>query len=426
MLKHFIRKRLEKLIKQYFLTHQDIKLVAVIGSVGKTSAKIAIATVLSEKFRVRVHGGNHNTEMSAPLSMLGIKYPENNGIFDWLDVLKQAKQKVKLPSDVDVIVQELGTDGVGQIPAFGKYIKPDISVLTAISPEHMQFFKTIENVAKEEMSISSFTKFLIINSDDVSKDWQKYNTNPNTSYYGTNEGADYRFIFQSYNFQEGYKGSLTAPEMPSQFAVSINLLGEHTIHSAIAAGAVAAKLGMTDREIASGISRIKSVPGRMNILQGAENTIIIDDTYNSSPLAVKASIEAIYRLPVTDRVVVLGSMNELGALSAKEHEAIGQMCDPNKLSWVVVVGADAEKYLAPAAKANGCQVKVCATALEAGAFVRSVLKGGTVMLFKGSQDKVFLEEAIKIVLHKTSDEIYLVRQTAEWIQKKNSYFSKFK
>lgn len=426
MMKHYIRKKLERYVRKYLANHQDIKLIAVVGSVGKTSTKIAIATVLSERFRVRVHGGNHNSELSAPLAILGIKYPESKSISEWLRVLKEAKEKVKAPTDVDIIVQELGTDRIGQIANFGKYLSPDLTVVSAVSPEHMEFFKTLDNVAIEELTAVNYSKAAIINSDDVELDYLKYVTNTNVSFYGTSDRANYKFIQQSYNFQEGYRGGFVAPEMLAQFAVTINLFGEHTIRSAIAAGAVAARLGMSEREIVNGLSRVKTVPGRMNILKGADNTIIIDDTYNSSPLAAAASLNSIYRLPVTDRLVVFGDMNELGEASAEEHKKLGDLCDPNKLDWVVAVGEQAEKFLAPAAKANGCQVKVCKTSLEAGAFVRSVLKGGMIMLFKGSEGEIYLEEAIKIVLHRTGDEVYLVRQTAEWIKRKNNFFSKYK
>lgn len=426
-MKKYIQKKLERFVRDYLKKHKDIKLIVIAGSVGKTSTKIAIASVLSEKFRVRVHGGNHNSELSAPLAILGIAFPDNiRSLSSWVRVFKEAKQKIKEPTNVDIIVQELGTDRIGQIEAFGKYLNPDIAVVTAVSAEHMEYFISLDNVAREELAVVNYSKTALINCDDVSTDFLKYVKNPNITYYGTSESANYRFKLQSYNFQEGYKGIYSAPEISEPFEASIKLLGDHTIRSAIAAGAIAAKLGMSQEEIVSGLSRIKTVPGRMNILHGAENTIIIDDTYNSSPLAAASALDTLCRLIVPSRIAVLGSMNELGATSEEEHKKLGELCDPNKLEWVITVGENAEKYLAPAAKARGCQVKVCKNALEAGAFVRSVLKPKTVILFKGSEGSIYLEEAVKVVLHKTSDEMYLVRQTADWIKRKNVFFSKFK
>src|SRR3990167_6598495 len=126
MFKNFIQKKLEKYVRKYLAKHKP-KVVLVVGSVGKTSTKLAIATVLSEKYRVRVHEGNHNTSMSVPLGILGIAYPENiRSLGAWLKVRKAAKQRIKSKdSDCDVIVQELGTDQPGDIPHFGTYLHGD-------------------------------------------------------------------------------------------------------------------------------------------------------------------------------------------------------------------------------------------------------------------------------------------------------------
>jgi UDP-N-acetylmuramoyl-tripeptide--D-alanyl-D-alanine ligase len=116
-------------------------------------------------------------------------------------------------------------------------------------------------------------------------------------------------------------------------------------------------------------------------------------------------------------------MNELGLTSEVEHGALGKLCDPNELAWVITVGDQSEKFLAPIARAKGCQVKSFKNAIAAGAFVRRVMESGAAILFKGSQDGIFLEEAVKIVLHSTSDEAYLVRQSTEWLARKTAFFS---
>jgi len=114
MFKRFIQKQLENSVRAYFKAHPEVKLVAVAGSVGKTSTKTAIATVLSKKFRVRMLNNNHNTHMSAPLGILGIEYPEENvhSVMAWVKVLLAARKRISEPTDVDVIVQELGSDRI--------------------------------------------------------------------------------------------------------------------------------------------------------------------------------------------------------------------------------------------------------------------------------------------------------------------------
>ena len=166
-LKNYVREKVEGYTKSYFAAHPEVKLVVVTGSVGKTSTKIAIATMLGEKFRVRFHEGNHNTEMSAPLAILGIKYPDDiKSIGAWRQVFRAAEARILQPHDVDVIVQELGADHPGDIADFGRYLHPDIAVVTAITPEHMEFFQTMGAVAQEELAAANFSKLAVINRED--------------------------------------------------------------------------------------------------------------------------------------------------------------------------------------------------------------------------------------------------------------------
>lgn len=426
MFKLLIQKRLESYVRAYFIKHPEVKLIAVTGSVGKTSTKVAIATVLSEHFRVRLHKDNHNTNMSTPLAILGIEYPKNiRNVNEWLAVFRAARQRINDPTDVDVIIQELGSDRIGQVPSFSKYLHPDIGVVTAVSAEHMEFFHTIDTIAAEELSLANYSTQALINKDDIDGKYAKYITNAHINTYGTSASAEYHFISMDYSIKDGHAGLFYAPELTDSIQTNIHVLGEHTLRPVIAAAAVAVKLGMDTPQIVSGLVKFRPLPGRMNILRGVENTTIIDDTYNSSPLAAESSLRELYQLPASERIVVFGDMNELGETSQAEHEALGKLCDPNQLIWVVTVGEQSEKFLAPAAKARGCQVKSFQNALLAGSFVRGVLQEGTAILFKGSQGGIYLEEAVKVVLHSTSDESQLVRQSTEWMIQKNDFFSKF-
>lgn len=423
MIKRLIQRKLERAVKKYLWKNPQIKLVAVVGSVGKTSTKIAIGTVLNEKFKVRLHEGNHNSELSAPLAILGVEFPENiRNLSQWRLVFKAIKERLKQPADVDVIVQELGTDRPGQIPHFGKYLNPDITVVTSVSAEHMEFFKTLDIVAKEELAAANFSKLALINRDDIDGKYAELISNGNLSTYGSDATAEYRFETDDYTFEDGFSGNFIAPEFKDSTPTTLHLIGEHSTRAATAAGAVGAKLGMTAEEIAHGMAKIRAVHGRMNILRGQDDTIIIDDTYNSSPLAVASALNALYQLSVPQKIAVLGSMNELGDTAEAEHIAVGQLCDPTQLAHVITVGEDAEKYIAPNAKAKGCHVMSFKSALEAGAYVHKVMEPGAAILFKGSQGGIYLEEAVKIILHSTEDEAQLVRQSHHWLEKKRKFF----
>ena len=423
MFKKYIQAKLEKSVKKYFAKHPDVRLVVVVGSVGKTSTKIAIGTVLSQKLRVRLHEGNHNSELSAPLAILGVEFPEDiKSLRQWMHVFSAIRHRISQPADVDVIVQELGTDGIGQIPHFGTYLTPDIAVVTSVSAEHMEFFKTLDAVAAEELSAVGFSKSALINRDDVPGVYASTITNPNISTYGTTDVAEYHFMTDDYTFQDGFSGLFKAAGYADTAPTILKLVGEHSIRAAVAAGAVATKLGFSAHEAAQGMSAIRPVNGRMNILRGTGDSIIIDDTYNSSPLAVASALRALYQMNVPQKIAVLGSMNELGDMSAQAHEEVGMLCDPSQLAYLVTVGEEAARHIAPVAKTHGCQVVSFMSPLEAGAFVRKYLEPGGAVLFKGSQGGIFLEEAVKIVLHSTEDEERLVRQSPSWLEKKRKFF----
>lgn len=403
--------------------HQPI-LILVTGSVGKTSTKSALATVLSEKYRVRAHAGNHNTHFSVPTSIMGVTYPDNpHSVGQWLKVLKAMNLRIRQEKDVDVIVQELGTDQPEDIAVFGRYLRADVAVVTAVSEEHMEFFKTIDAVAKEELSVAKFANLTVINRDDISEQYAGYADTHNIDTYGLSEKAEYRLVVEPASPLDGRIGRLVTPEW-GNLTVTLQLIGDHSHKSAAAAACVGAKLGLTAVQLENGLSKLKPVPGRMQVLRGLNHSTIIDDTYNASPLAVQAALATLYSIEAPQRIAILGSMNELGQSSAQAHEKIGLLCDPAKLDWVVTIGEEAEKYLAPAAIKQGCQVKSFGSPYEAGGFVHSVLKTGAVVLAKGSQNGVFAEEAAKVLLHSTDDEEKLVRQTPQWLAKKDEQFDK--
>lgn len=425
MFKQFIQKKLERYVVKYFQKHPEVKLIVVAGSVGKTSTKRAIATLLSQRYRVAMHPGNHNTHMSVPLAILGIEYPGNlKSIGAWLSVFAAARKRIKDPTGTDVIIAEIGADHPGDIAHFGTYLKPYVAVVTAVTPEHMEFFNDIESVAKEELTAANFSQLAIVNRDDIEGRFASFLTNTNVDTYGTTGVAEYRFEIQDFDVEHGYSGQVIAPEFEEEIPATIKVVGEHSLRPVMGAVAVAVKMGLRPNEIAAGLALIKPVPGRMNILGGIDGTVIIDDTYNSSPVAASAALQALYSLQAPQHIAILGSMNELGVVSAAEHEKLGALCDPTILSWVITIGDEAEKYLAPAARARGCQVKSFKSALDAGAFARSVAEPGAIILAKGSQGGIYAEEAVKILCVMSEDD-ELVRQSPEWMAIKDAFFSKF-
>jgi UDP-N-acetylmuramoyl-tripeptide--D-alanyl-D-alanine ligase len=424
MFKNIIQFQLERYVKKYFKLHPEVKLVAITGSVGKTSTKFAVATVLQEHFRVRFHGGNHNSELSAPLAIMGVEYPEDiRSIKEWMRVRKEMKARISSPSDVNIIVQELGTDRIGQIAHFGTYLKPDIGVVTAVSPEHMEYFKNIDAVAKEEMYISKYCKQLLINGDDIEQRFHYLADNKLVNTYGVASTNEYYFSYDEFNLDKGYVGKIEATEISQGIPADLMVFGSHSIRPVVAAAAIGIKLGMSGEEIARGIAKVHPVYGRMNILPGKNGIKIIDDSYNSSPLALKAAIETLYNLKSTNNIVVIGDMNELGESSVPEHQIAASLCDPAKLSLVITVGKLTKSFLAPAAKLKGCNVVSFDNSKQAGEYLLKNAPKNSTILFKGSEGGVFLEEAIKPLLVSTKLNANLVRQTATWLKRKEAFFN---
>ena len=422
-LKEYVRKKVEGFVQAYFVAHPQVKLVIVAGSVGKTSTKIAIATMLGQKFRIRFHEGNHNTEMSAPLAILGIPYPNDiKSISQWREVFRSATLRVNQPPDVDVIIQELGADHPGDIADFGRYLRPDIAVITAVTAEHMEYFQTMDAVAREELSAANFSKLAIINRDDIDGQYASLLTNANVDTYGTSEAAEYKFRDEFLKVQQDHQGVFIAPEFPEPVQATIKLLGEHSLRPAIAAATVGVKLGMTPAEISAGLEKIAPVPGRMNVFEGLQGSTIIDDSYNAQPAAYQAAIQTFLSIEAPQRIAILGSMNEMGTLSQEEHAKLGRMFTPDNVDWVIAVGEEAEKYLAPAAHANGAQIKTFHSSVEAGGFAHSQLRPGALILVKGAQNGIFTEEAVKILLRHPEDNRRLVRQSPAWMAHKEGFF----
>lgn len=423
MLKSIVRSRLEKYVKKYFKHHHP-KLIVVAGSVGKTVTKHAIATALrSAGYKVRMAEGNYNSEMSVPLALLGVDYPEDgvHSVKAWLEVFKEMKTKIKTDKEPDFIVQELGTDHPGEIAHFGSYLSPDLAVVTAITPEHMENFKDLNAVANEELDVTDYSEKVLINMDDT----PSMCIQDSFFTYGLNSKVDYGFEILEKTPLKGYLGRFKSREL-GVIEVKTQVSSEPQLKSMLAAAAVLAKYDATEQQIFEAFSEFKPVPGRMQVLEGKNDTTLIDDTYNSSPAAVEAALKALYDIEAPERIAVLGSMNELGETSKEEHEKLGALCDPKKLSLVVTIGEEAKKHLAPAAKKAGCEVVSFANPKLAGEYVEEHASKSAVILYKGSQNGVFAEEALKCMLKNKTDSERLVRQSKLWMSQKKELLKKSK
>lgn len=418
-----IELKLARLTREFFARHPDVKLVAITGSAGKTSAKIAIGTVLSQQFPLQLREEEPKTRADVFLQIMGVKKP-TTGPFKWWRTIRAVKRRVKAERpEVQVIVQEFNPRELGYNDWFKQYLVPDIAVITSVTNGRMQVEYPLEEVANEMITLANNSKIALINRDDIDGRFAAFLTNPNTTTYGTSSVAEYSFDEHSFSLGSGHSGRIVSPENAQGLAVNVRLFGEHNIRPAMAAAAVAYKLGMSEDKIANGVNSLHPLPGRMNLLRGADGTWLIDDSYSSTPMTAASAIKTLYSLDTPQRIAVLGNMNGLKGICEQAHAEVGSYCTIDMLDWVVTVGEKANRFLAPAARRNGCQVKECKDAIQAGAFVRERLKADGIALFKGSSGGVWLEEAIKVNLHSCSDEKFLVRQSPAWLERKQKFFT---
>lgn len=414
--REFVCSILESQVRRLRKRH-NFQIVAVVGSIGKTSTKLAIAHSLEPSRRVMYQTGNYNDRVTVPLVVFGRKLPSPSNVFAWAKIFLQNEATIRLPYYYDIVVLELGTDAPGQIKDFA-YIEPDIAVVTAVTPEHMEYFKTLDAVAAEELAVCDFSKKILVNADDT---LPKYLEGKAVLTYGQDGQCTYKATdYES----KGLAGAEVELELAAEppFTAHAQILGKQGVKILLAAAATGQLLGLNSDELERGLKKVKPFAGRMQILPGIKSSTIIDDTYNASPATVKAALDVLYGIDAPQRIAILGSMNELGDYSQEAHKEVGEYCDPKKLDLVVTIGQVAEKYLAPTAKAKGCEVKVLASPYEAGEFVKSKLKSGAAVLAKGSETSVFAEEAVKSLLADSTDETKLVRQSASWMRRKRQQF----
>jgi UDP-N-acetylmuramoyl-tripeptide--D-alanyl-D-alanine ligase len=403
------------LVGAYQRKHKPI-VIGVVGSIGKTGTKRAIAKTLSASKRVAWQDGNYNDIVTVPLIYFGLDEPSLLNPFAWIAAFIKMKLQIFSSKGAEVVVLELGTDEPGQILGFHGRLTLDYAVVTAVSYEHMQNFADLQAVADEELAVVSFSdnNYLAyqIFKDGLAKSLDNYKVygEPNAEHLSVkSRGQD-----------------LTIKTSSNTYSFRTQLTGQHQYNALVIAAELGEQLGMKQADLIKGLASVSPMSGRMQLLDGKDGSILIDDTYNSSPDAVRAALDFLYATKTKKRIAVLGNMNEMGKISPKLHQEIGDYCDKAKLDEVITIGPDANQYLAESARKAGCQVKQFDSPVEIGRYLADKDLSSTTVLFKGSQNKVFLEEAIKLVLNNLDDKSKLVRQSSYWLAQKSKQFEGIK
>lgn len=398
------------------------KIIAISGTVGKTSAKEAIALVLSGEFNVRKSEKSYNSELGVPLTIIGAKTGWNS-LLKWLGIILKGLKAFLLEADYPkYLVLEMGVDSPKDMEKMMAWIKPNIGVITAFgnTPVHVENFKDPSALMKEKWKLIERLEdndIAVLNSDDKTIISYGKKLKIKTFTFGFSESADicasnYKINYDGIVFKVSYDGKI----VPVKLAM---IFGRQNVYTAISAIAVGLSCGINLIKCVAAVSRIKQVLGRLNLIEGINNSLIFDDTYNSSPLAVEMAIETLFEYPAKRRIAVLGDMKELGEFSQGEHQRIGESLRERDVWFLFAVGKEA-KYFAEGARKSGfdtAKIFEFDNAVEAGGAVRQIMQEGDLVLVKGSQSARMEKVVEKIMAHPENKENLLVRQEEEWKNK---------
>lgn len=309
-----------KALALWYRTLFDIPVVAVTGSVGKTTTKDMIASVLRTKFNVLKTEGNFNSEIGAPLTIL------------------------KLNHTHDIAVIEMGMDHLGQIESISSIVKPDVAVITNIGVAHIEYLKTRENILKAKCEVFKHLKengVAVLNLDDdmlstvdndVRKIWFGIN-NKDANLFAHTISVDYT------NGKVLAKLNLFSKE----YDLKIPGLSEHLVYSALSAIAVGSVYNIEMKDMLLGILNYEHTKMRMDIHKLKNNILLIDDTYNANPDSMKSLIDTIVKSDKDNKFVILGDMFELGDETLKLHTEVLNYAACKNLSKILVTGNNMKK-----------------------------------------------------------------------------------
>ena len=424
-MKKIILRLLARKAERYLEKHKP-RIVAITGSVGKTSTKDAIATVLEKDFRVRKAQGNYNNEFGVPLSILGEKSP-GKSILGWLRILLAVPKEIP-----QILILEYGADRPGDIVQLCKLAPPSVSVFTAISPVHVENYDSLNSLIKEKTHIITCLPengLAVMNVDDVHVQSQVSYANTTLVTYGFSaanvQATDYRLeTKEDFSFEPGEVFSSVhfhakTPEGEYEMILQ-NVIGKQQVSAALAAIAVGQYFGMSLEKIAVQLKSHRAPNGRLRPLPGVKGTLVLDDSYNAAPASSISALEVLREFHPYEnsrRIAVLGNMAELGSLSESEHRMVGMRAAEVDVDILICVGEQA-KHIGQGAEDAGMDTKVIRyldNAEDAGRHLDREIKKGDIVLVKGSQS-MRMEKVVKDIMAEPAHaKDLLVRQYGKWL-----------
>jgi UDP-N-acetylmuramoyl-tripeptide--D-alanyl-D-alanine ligase len=404
------------------------KIVAITGSVGKTSTKDAIYAVMAKNFYVRKSEKSYNSELGLPLTILGLPNAWNNP-WAWAKVFLKGAWLFIWPHKYPKwLVLEVGVGKPGDMKKTASWLKTDAVVITAIgdTPAHIEFFNSPAHLVEEKSGLIKTLKkdgLLILNSDDEAVMEMKSKTKCRLVTYGLQGepdvlGSGDTILYSDKNEPEGliFRADADGKSLP----VSIEgVFGRNHIYASLAALALSFGFKWNMIDAIDALKNFDVPPGRMRLLKGIKDTFIIDDTYNSSPFSCESALRTLGELKGGRKIAVLGDMLELGKHTIEAHKNVGKVASQN-VGVLLVVGPRASSIKDGAIEAgmNAEDIFEFPNAYEAGSFIKDFIKKGDFILVKGSQGMRMERVVSEIILDQENKSKLLVRHDTEWLNKK--------
>ncbi|MEI6601939.1 MAG: UDP-N-acetylmuramoyl-tripeptide--D-alanyl-D-alanine ligase [Clostridia bacterium] len=343
----------------------DVPVVAITGSVGKTSTKDMIHAVMNKKFSTLKNIGNFNNAVGLPLSVF------------------------RMESEYNAMVLEMGMNHLGEISWLSNIAAPDVAVITNVGISHIENLGSKQNILKAKLEIMDGMGpegVLIINSDDAMLAGVKDFVGRRVVTFGTEEGADIR---AEGVFGKGEEGCVFTLSMHGElYDVTLKVPGAHNVYNALAAIATGSVLGIPVGDMIEALHDFTSDDAMRMFICDANGVKIINDCYNASPSSMKAAFNVLHELNVSGRkFAVLGNILELGDWTEQAHREVGASAVQSEIDFLVTVGDFGNYTVSGALEAGFAPANIrCFTHhTEAQEFLAQTLRPGDAVLIKGSR-----------------------------------------
>ena len=360
-------------IARYKRNLYDIPVVAVTGSVGKTSTKDIIASVVSTKYKTLKTEGNNNNNIGLPFTILKLK-------------------------DHEAMVIEMGMNHFGEISLLTSIAKPTLAVITNIGTSHIGNLGSRENILKAKLEIlegMQIPKIIINNDNDLLHKWYEENKGKIEVYtFGIENESDINA--QNIILEEEYGEFKVVSNKINELEIKVPVGGKHFIYNALCATEVGRILEISDENIKKGIKEFELTKKRMDIRKLENGAILINDSYNASYESMKVSLEFLANHTGKRKIAVLGDMFELGEYSEKLHREVGKEVAENNIDILICTGNNSKYIIEEAKKNKNIQTYFMNNNEQIVEDLKQKLTKGDVVLVKASNGMKFFEICQKL------------------------------